>query len=382
MSGTISSRYSPLDAAVEPNQSAQTLKLDLKTSTSTQADIRPVYVVGNFNDWKTEDERFLMRQVAPGHYIYVFGTVADLPQPLEYKYVKGGWENQELDVFGELTNNRILEQPQDTLVVHDTVPRWMNYGLAFDPKSLPKRRVISESFLMPQLNRKRRVEIWLPHDYDSNIEQHYPVLYLQDGQNLANPHSSYGNWAIDQRMAVLAEQQQINFIVVSIEHGGVDRLREYSPSDDWGKKYALFLVETLKPYIDTHFRTKKERIFTCIGGSSLGGLISAYSGLHYADVFGRMLIFSPWVLGNMKLVISKITADKPTRIYLYGGGQEGANMLINLRRLRKQLLDESSTTHSMQVKMSIDPKGQHTEARWGQEFLRAIEWLFDGKGFN
>ncbi|MEY4937038.1 MAG: hypothetical protein RIS64_3397, partial [Bacteroidota bacterium] len=145
-----------------------------------------------------------------------------------------------------------------------------------------------------------------------------------------------------------------------------------------GKKYMLFLVEVLKPYIDKTFRTKSERIFTGIGGSSLGGLISLYAGLKYSTIFGRLLIFSPslWVVSGAKMEITPFNDTAPTRIYMYAGGQEGANMVPNARRVKRQLESHEFSNKKVEINLSIDPKGQHTEARWGQEFTKAIEWLF------
>jgi predicted alpha/beta superfamily hydrolase len=262
--------------------------------------------------------------------------------------------------------------------VYDTVPRWMNYGLRFAPKFLPKKQIVSESFFMPSLGRYRRVSIFLPYDYHQNSDTHYPVLYLNDGQNLADTRSAYGNWAVDQKMALLSEQGQGNLILVTIDHAGSDRLHEYTPTDEQGKKYMLFLVEVLKPYIDKTFRTKSERIFTGIGGSSLGGLISLYAGLKYSTIFGRLLIFSPslWVVSGAKMEITPFNDTAPTRIYMYAGGQEGANMVPNARRVKRQLESHEFSNKKVEINLSIDPKGQHTEARWGQEFTKAIEWLF------
>jgi predicted alpha/beta superfamily hydrolase len=140
----------------------------------------------------------------------------------------------------------------------------------------------------------------------------------------------------------------------------------------------LFLVEVLKPYIDKMFRTKSERAFTGIGGSSLGGLISLYAGLKYPTIFGRLLVFSPsiWVLGGAKVDFTPFQEPFPTHIYMYAGGQEGANMVPHARRVKRQLESHNIENKKFEICLSIDPKGQHTEARWGQEFTKAIEWLF------
>jgi predicted alpha/beta superfamily hydrolase len=356
----------------------QTLTLELKTPSDSDTELRPIFITGNFNGWSTSDERFKMQKISKGHFIFSFPKDVTLPQPLEYKYVRGDWEHQELDVLGEMIVNRVITSPQQMRIVSDVVLRWMSYGLSFTPQFLPKKQLISDAFFMPSLGKYRRVRVLLPHDYQQQATKYYPVLYLNDGQNLADARSAYGNWAIDQKMAVLSEQNKLDFIVVMIEHGGMDRIREYTPTDEQGKNYMRFLVEVLKPHMDKSFRTKSAPAFTGIGGSSLGGLISLYTGLQYPTIFGRWMVFSPslWVMNGANLHLPMYETMDSIRVYLYGGGQEGANMLPNLRRAKKQLENQDFKNKKFKINLSIDPKGQHTETRWGQEFTKAVEWLF------
>lgn len=124
----------------------------------------------------------------------------------------------------------------------------------------------------------------LPYDYE-NSHKNYPVLYLQDAQNLFNEDSVFGNWEIDKKLSLLAEYGIGDIIIIAVEHGSQDRIQEYVFEDEnkyavkaEGKKYIRFITDTLKPYVDQHFRTLPEREHTGIGGSSLGALISIYGG--------------------------------------------------------------------------------------------------------
>ena len=92
----------------------------------------------------------------------------------------------------------------------------------------PIIQLISNSFEIPQLGLRRRIWALLPHDYHQSGKQ-YPVLYLQDAQNLFNDSAPFGNWAIDQHMQDLAEQGMDELIVIAIDHGGKERISEYSP---------------------------------------------------------------------------------------------------------------------------------------------------------
>ena len=136
-------------------------------------------------------------------------------------------------------------------------------------------------------------------------------------------------------MAVLAEQNKGGIIIVAIDNGDEDRLHEFAPythpkfGKGAGKKYANFIVRTLKPYIDKNYRTRTERQFTGIGGSSMGGLISIYAGLMYPETLGRLMIFSPSLWVSDKIYFDSIEFFNPleTKIYVYAGGKEGRYMI-------------------------------------------------------
>jgi predicted alpha/beta superfamily hydrolase len=358
----------------------QSLTLELTTPID---DRRPVYIVGNFNNWVTEQTRFQMRRVANGRFMFTFPTELTLPHRLEYKYVRGGWENKELDSFGNSTNNRVLENPQG--VVTDFVARWSNYGLTFTPSFLPKIHIISEAFYSPELKKSRRVVALLPHDYAKQTEKRYPVLYLHDAQNLFNDKSAFGNWGIDKKLAVLAERGMGDLIIIAIDHGGETRMNEFLPptkneklghSD--GRKYVKFLAKTLKPHVDAQFRTLTDRLHTGVGGSSMGGLVSIYAGLIHPEVFGRLMIFSPslWAVQNAPFAAIRFFKPIATKIYAYAGGKEGANVIPNVKNFQKAIQSQGFDNTKIGFKLALDPQGLHNERRWGEEFPKAVEWLF------
>ncbi len=354
------------------------LTLELQTE---QDDDRPVFVVGNFNDWTTEDPRYQMRRLADGHFTFTFLDTSTLPQPLQYKYARGGWENKELDQYGFTTPNRTVAQPKGKIL--DKVPRWSSYGLTFLPRFLPKIEVLSNQLDMPQLGRKRRVVVLLPHDYVQNTDKKYAVLYLHDAQNLFDENAPYGTWGINKSLAVLAERGMKDVIVVAIDHGGAERIQEFLPfssrlGKSQGREYVRFMVETLKPHIDRTYRTLTDRLHTGIGGSSLGGLISIYAGLMYPKTYGRMLIFSPslWVTRNVQFDTIRFFDPLTTKIYIYAGGKEGSNMVPNVEKLKNAVRKQGFDGSTVDINLVVDPEGEHNEARWGQEFPKALEWLF------
>lgn len=238
--------------------------------------------------------------------------------------------------------------------------------------------IIDKAFYMPQLQRSRRIWLYLPPEYGAT-KQHYPVLYMQDGQNLFEDWSAFGEeWEIDESL------NEINgkCIVVGIDNGNERRMNEYTMHDHEkygrgeGGQYLSFLVDTLKPYIDETFRTLPDREHTFIAGSSLGAVISFYACLYYPQVFGGAGIFSPafWIAPHLKEEIKDKAAQNsnfPQRFYFYYGEKEGKEMIAHansvIRLLKKYF-------HYI-VKPIVEKEGTHSEAEWRIAFPLFYKWI-------
>jgi metallo-beta-lactamase class B len=244
---------------------------------------------------------------------------------------------------------------------------------------------------MPQLARTRRIWLYLPPDYASSTKR-YPVIYMHDGQNLFDAATAYaGEWGIDETLDSLHAAGDRGAIVVGIDNGGTKRMDEYSPwkneryGGGEGAAYVAFIVETLKPWIDAHYRTLPDRLSTAIAGSSMGGLISLYAILEYPHVFGRAGVFSPslWFSPH---IFGLAKASQPLRpdprIYLVTGGLEIAQgeragiYADDQTRLLDALTAVGFKT-STEVTASTPPDGQHAEWFWRREFPTAYRWLFE-----
>lgn len=351
------------------------------TIVSNEEDDRPVYITGNFNNWDPKDVDFELDTVDSKNFTIDIDD-EDLPGQIEYKYTRGGWGNVEIDRFGNITPNRKIEKSK--LKVKDRVEKWrINWG-PFKKEFFPLVEIISEKFFIPQLNRTRKIWALLPYNYHQT-EKTYPVLYLQDAQNLFNEGSPFGNWEIDQKMSILAEYGRGDLIIIAIENGREDRIKEYVLDDHSisenaeGKKYIRFLADTLKPYVDSVYRTKQEREFTGIGGSSLGALISIYSGFLYPEVYSKLMIFSPSLWINPENNFPQMNFKKPydIKVYLYGGEMEGSQMTERIELFEKTMQSwETSNSLQFEFKISLNDEGKHQEFYWSQEFPRAVEWLF------
>ncbi|MCU7613828.1 alpha/beta hydrolase-fold protein [Chryseobacterium sp. GMJ5] len=346
-----------------------------------EADERPVFITGNFNSWNPKDFDFQLTQNDPNNYEI---DISDdlLTEEIEYKFTKGGWENVELDQYGSITPNKKALRALGT--AYNTVEKWrLNWG-PFKDEFFPIAEIISEEFYIPQLDRHRKIWALLPYDYYVS-DKKYPVLYLQDAQNLFNEGSAYGNWEIDKKLSILAEYGRGDVIVIAVEHGSEERIKEYIFDNDniangsEGKKYIRFITDTLKPFVDEHYRTKKDRDNTGIGGSSLGALISIYSGFLYPEVYSKLLIFSPslWVEPDNNFPMMPFRVPFKTKIYLYGGEKEGSKMVKRMKIFENYLRKwEKKNLFDFEFRTNINPEGSHNEFYWSQEFPRAIEWLF------
>ncbi|GCD78624.1 phosphonate ABC transporter ATP-binding protein [Thermaurantimonas aggregans] len=358
------------------DQSKETLTLSLKTIPNLD---RPIYLTGNFNNWQVDDPKFELKKINADTYEYTFKNLSNLPDQIEYKYTLGDWHHEELDEHGRPRLNRKITKTARH--IYDFVPNWRNQHQTFRQEFLPIIQPIEGSFNMPVKIQTRRITALLPWDYHMSTKR-YPVLYLQDGQNLFDEYAPYGNWALDKRLARLAEKGLHEVIIIAIDHASDKRILEFTPSEKTalgeglGREYSHFLAYELKPHIDRHLRTLPYREFTGIGGSSLGGLITLYAAITQPEVFSRLMVFSPSLWVQPSLIQQFLKMDPPYcgRIYMYGGGCEGSGVVEYQRQLHTGI--QHSGNPFIKSKLSVNPHGHHSESEWGREFPKALKWLF------
>jgi predicted alpha/beta superfamily hydrolase len=242
--------------------------------------------------------------------------------------------------------------------------------------------MLKESFLIwsPQLRNRRGVDVYLPESYGQG-RRRYPVVYLQDGQNLSDPSVAFcGNtWRLLDGLPWLAERG-IEPIVVGI-HNTPARLSEYSPFEDAkhgggdGDRYARFLIDTVKPRIDEAYRTRKDRASTVVGGSSMGGLISLYAFFRRPSVFGAAAVLSPSIWFGGRQILDFVQDARLTRgrVYLDVGTNEGAATLRDARTLNRLLRRKGYKGDALRY---LEAQGaQHREADWAWRLPLALEFL-------
>jgi predicted alpha/beta superfamily hydrolase len=243
-------------------------------------------------------------------------------------------------------------------------------------------QVLPYQFVMADLDRLRTVRLYLPPSYH-NSEKSYPVIYMHDGQNLFDDMTAFaGEWGVDESLNQLVEKQGIEVIVVGIDNGGDFRMNELSPWENkrfgvaQGEQYMDFIVEVVKPFIDTNFRTKTDRLNTAIVGSSMGGLISHYAIHAYPEVFSKAGIFSPayWYSQDVFSFSKLKKAQLDARLYVMYGDKEGNGMIADTDKMLRQLRQQGHPRQNTLFKRV--PNGEHNEQLWRTEFTEAIQWLF------
>lgn len=244
-------------------------------------------------------------------------------------------------------------------------------------------KIISEKFEIPQLKTTRRIWIYLPKDYETSHKK-YEVMYLQDAQNLFDDATSYaGEWQVDETLNKIFKKTGKSLIVVGIDNGGEKRIEELSPYKNAkygggnGDNYVKFIVETLKPFIDKNYRTKPQRKYTTIGGSSLGSLISVYAAVKYPETFGKVLAFSSAFWFNAKEMNEFISSSKVNlkqqKYYFIQGKHEDEDMEEQTNRVIENL--KSKNVKPKNIFLKIDEDGKHNELYWRREFEGAVLWL-------
>jgi enterochelin esterase-like enzyme len=193
------------------------------------------------------------------------------------------------------------------------------------------------------------------------------------------------DWGLDETTEALIRAGEITpLILVGIDHAGVDRLDEYTPSCDPRRRtggrlgaYRRFLVDELKPWIDARYRTRVDAASTGLGGSSLGGLAALEIGLTQPDVFGRVAALSPSLWWDRRRILERargLDGHLDVSLWLDAGTHEGPGVLHHLRMLKNILLRRGwRLNRDLHYREVVG--GQHSEADWARragDVLRAL----------
>ena len=344
-----------------------------------------LYIAGTFNTWNPSSTAHALTRNADGTYQI---TLPAATGTMEYKFTRGSWAAVETNASNGSVPNHSYTFGTTPATVLCQVLNWEDLagpgGGGPTSTAAANVSIISTAFAMPQLGRTRRVWLYLPPGYATSGRR-YPVLYMQDGQNVFDAATSFaGEWGVDEALNQLAAsgQDPTGCIVVAIDNSA-NRLDEYSPWNNpaygggQGDLYVDFLVQTLKPYIDTNYRTLTDRANTGIGGSSMGALIATYAALREPAVFGKVAALSPafwFAYPQLAAYAHQHPANPNTRFYFVSGTTESTTMVPQMQALRDSLQRGGVPAANLNFNTRAD--GQHAEWFWKREFPAGYSWLY------
>lgn len=364
------------------------LTLQVTSSPPTHRE-ETIFVSGNFNRWKPDDPEMKMHPNKDGTYSLSIRYDHIPSDRIEFKFTRGSWQTSESSAAGRLTQPRLSVAGKDS-TVFCKIEGWRDDF----PASTASKNVhlVKERFYSPQLNRYRKIWIYLPEDYEHS-EKKYPVLYLQDGQDLFDEATSKGRigpieWEVDETL----DRHERPSIIVGIEHNAdiEGRIRELyvHPTKKYpeveGKDYLAFIVQTLKPYIDHHYRTLPDKAHTGIGGSSMGGLLALYGGLLYPDLFGYVAAFSPSIWLDDQHIEKEISRVKDLKAvqqqhyFFYAGDNENREKedgsFVRMTTDVNRIITEMKKRFQPDIKLHVNPYGRHGALYWREAFPVFYDW--------
>jgi predicted alpha/beta superfamily hydrolase len=256
---------------------------------------------------------------------------------------------------------------------------------AAGPGQLHKHEKFSSRFL----SKKRDLIVYTPGIYEKRSDLRFPVLYLEDGQNLFDPVTSFipgVYWRVGETADALIAQGAIQpLVIVGIYNTGKQRVNEYTPTRDrklgGGKadKYGRLLVEELQPFIESRYRIAQGAANKGLGGSSLGGLLTVYLGMQYPQVFGKLAVLSPSVWWNHRAILQSVARAKlpqRPRIWLDVGTDEGVTRTVEQVTALRDALLQKGWQENRDLHFEIFPGAQHNEAAWARRVAPFLQFLF------
>lgn len=389
---------------------------DLSGKASQQ---EPIHMASSWNGWNPADDSFKLTARSDLRWQIVIKR-GKIDAPIEFKFTRGSSDSWECKSDLTSTSNRTLPKldtsklkPGDRPTFEFEVPAWedMRPNSAARPDLDPYFK-LPETGLMGTVKRVqvsgggvwmvRDLLVWLPPGYEKpeNASRAYPVLYLQDGQNVfIKMPTTPDEWQADETATKLVTAGLIEpLIIVGVPHAGKSRASEYLPFEMMdgiqprGKQYAEWLVGEVMPRVERAFRVKAGAENTCVGGSSFGAIISLYTAQQYPQKIGKVLLESMSTNYGDGAALKFFAQQKtwPKTIYFGMGGKERGDD-AKFAETNKQMADSAAKFEALakeklspatgNIKIVVDEAGQHNETAWAKRLGPALEFLFPlGKG--
>ncbi len=337
-----------------------------------------LYAAGTFNNWNPKDGNFAFQKINNQYELAIPAGSGEG----KFKVTRGSWATVEGNASGNFIPDRSFTyQTNKELFIQ--VAGWEDFKSVGNSTALPQVRTLSITY--PYTGIARRIWVYLPQDYQVQPQKKYPVMYLFDGQNIFDQATSFsGEWGVDETLVARENTGKSTAIIVAINHGDSRRMDEYSPfvnptyGGGNGEQTEDFLINYVKPLIDSTYRVETERAYTGIGGSSLGALISLYIGIKHQSVFSKLMLFSPAIWFNRDSILAFITNEKinlPCKVSFVAGINESSTMSSDINSLSLRM--QSNQSGGLIINNNLKQDGAHSEWFWRREFGEAFGWLYE-----
>lgn len=338
-----------------------------------------VYITGSLEQLGTWNPG-KVKMEPKGNHTWSKEISVNRPLSIEYKYTLGSWEREGANANGSPLSNLVANVSKDT-TIKDSVLFWTRGARQRVNHGQITGTVKYHRGLQGAGIQDRDLVVWLPPGYEADSTRCYPVIYMHDGQNIFDPvTSSFGtDWSIDETVDDLIKKKSIEPVIVVGIYNTSDRMKEYTPGDK-GTAYMNFIVKTVKPLIDSTYRTKSDRRNTIVGGSSAGGIMSFMLVWEHGDVFSKAICMSPafrnpGALGGWNYVTAVQQSNsrkKDVFFYIDNGGvglesqlQPGIDEMI-------AALKAKGYVEGKDFVFLHDSAAKHLEADWAKRFPSAL----------
>ena len=366
--------------ATLPVYSQEKINVTFRVEAKTLNDRDKVYIVGNaeelgsWNPGKVSLEK-ISNKLWQKTLTFAKGT------RIEYKFTQGNWQTEALKNDATVPPNSVLNVERDT-TISVAINNWrdkFNFKVA---GQITGKVEYYKNFEIDGL-KPRDIIIWLPPDYEKETNMRYPVLYMHDGQNIFDPRTSntFIDWQVDETADSMIRKGEIEPIIIVGMNNTDDRSTEYSDTP-LGRLYMKFIIEKVKPFVDSKYRTLTDAKNTAVAGSSMGGLISMMCAWEHPEVFSKAACFSPAFkyskIDYVKKVLEYSGKKKEITLYIDNGGIDldaqllpGVNEMVSALEQKGFLIDKDLFVY-------IDKTATHNEAAWAKRVWRPLK-IFFGK---
>ncbi len=356
----------------------ESIAITFKIQANNLPDTEKVYISGNqpeLGNWSPGTVSLTNTSGNIRERTFLFKAGEDI----EFKITRGSWDNEAVNSDGSVPPNIKLIVFSDT-TINLTVNAWKDEFIhklkGQVTGHLDYIRNVEAEGLLP-----RDIVIWLPPGYDEDTTKRYPVLYMQDGQNLFDPSTSaFGvDWQLDETADSLIRKGRMEPIIIAGISNTKRRNSEYAENDT-GYAYMRFVIEKVKPLMDSSYRTIPDRASTAVGGSSLGGLISFMLAWNYPEVFSMAMCVSPalnvYDFNYVDNVKDYSGPRKNIKFYFDCGMNSLDSLLVPGVTEMVQTLEIRGYEEGKDIMWYKDENGEHNESSWAARAWRPLLFFF------